>query len=610
MSQARVLAVDDQLYFRVFLEDLLAQEGYAVETAGSGSEALEILEQGSFDLILTDLVMPAMDGRALVGAVKERWPDQEIVVITSVGDVKTAVDAMKLGATDYLLKPIDRTALLRAIESILDRRAMRAEHDRLVAENLSFMGHFAQYERALGLFATLSIEPLADRLVEVMCLETNAHGGVAWLARSLEDDALKLTGAGGLIRVDDELGELVLADLPEPLQDLVDPRTRSLVAPGLEGRPQLYVPLRHNGRLLGVVRLSDRLDGADFDAADREVAERFGLFAAQAVSNALAFRALEQSSFKDPTTRAYTKAYATDAIRHELSKAKRFGRPLSVVRLRLDPIAPLREALPRERFTAFLQELVSTLEGALRNTDLLAAEGEHQYLVLLPECDSLGAVVAKRRIRACLEGCAALLAIDSLERPAVLSAMATFPSNGSDLPALEACLDRRIDEDRTSLLRADQLESTPFRGLVETLLADAAPGRGRIGEQMTRSLLGEVARNPHHRGLLFVAPREGRTTGLRDDLVELRGLNPRTEVVIVADRDDQLLPGVPVTWVSPLRVGAEQPFVVYVGEGASYALVEEGGAEGEPSTYHTADPVVVEQLAFQLSRDLGIPIGD
>ena len=72
MAKARILAVDDQLYFRVFLEDLLQQEGYEVCTASGGEEALHLLERESFDVILTDLVMPGVDGSELVQRVKER----------------------------------------------------------------------------------------------------------------------------------------------------------------------------------------------------------------------------------------------------------------------------------------------------------------------------------------------------------------------------------------------------------------------------------------------------------------------------------------------------------------------------------------------------------
>lgn len=609
MKQARILAVDDQLYFRVFLEDLLEQEGFEVVTAGSGAEALGLMEESLPDLVLTDLVMPEMDGRELVRQVKERWPDQDIVVVTSVGDVKTAVEAMRLGATDYLLKPIDRTALLRSIEGILERRAMHEEQDRLVAENLTFMGHFAQYERALGLFATLSFEPLADRIVEMLCLETNAHAGVAWLADPDQPGRLRLSGAGGLVRVKDEIEEMEIDDLPSVLRPLAEPGCRSLLPEGTgTARAPLFVPIRHEGTMLGLLRLTDRVDGAEFDAEDREVAERFALFAGQALANAIQFRSLERRSFRDPATGAYTRDYFEDVLEHELQRAKRFGRSLSLVRIQLDPIGPVRDLLSPPEFTAWIQAVVGDLQRAVRTTDLLGTESDHEYVVLLPECDSLGSVVAKRRLRAAFELSPAFQQLGD-DRPAVLSAMATFPSNGTDMESLRNSLDRRIDEDRRSLLRQYELEKAPFRNLLESLLAEGEEGGAALGNQMARFLLDEVGRNPHHRGLLFVAPPAGQADKLRTGLEQLRGTSPRTEIVLFAERDEQLMPGVPVTWVSPTRVGSDQPFLVYLGEGASYAFVQDGNAE-DATTFHTADPVVVEQLAFELSHDLGIPIGE
>ena len=79
MAKARILAVDDQLYCRGFLEDLLQQEGYDVSTASGGEEALHLLERESFDVILTDLVMPGMDGSELVQRIKKEAAGPEII---------------------------------------------------------------------------------------------------------------------------------------------------------------------------------------------------------------------------------------------------------------------------------------------------------------------------------------------------------------------------------------------------------------------------------------------------------------------------------------------------------------------------------------------------
>ena len=80
MPRARILAVDDQRYFRELMERLLTEEGYTTQTASSAEEALRILESDRFDVVLTDLVMPGVDGGELVQRIKARDPDQEIVV--------------------------------------------------------------------------------------------------------------------------------------------------------------------------------------------------------------------------------------------------------------------------------------------------------------------------------------------------------------------------------------------------------------------------------------------------------------------------------------------------------------------------------------------------
>jgi len=621
MPKARILAVDDQLYFRVFLEDLLTQEGYEVCTASGGEEALHLFEREDFDVVLTDLVMPGMDGTQLVRRAKELRPEQDVVVITSVGDVKTAVEAMKLGATDYLLKPIDRTVLARALEGILQRRRLREEHARLMAENLEFMGAFSLYERGLGLFATLSLEVLADRIVEGLCLETHAHGGVLWLAREGSPDHLRLAGIRGLVRPDEEPEELVIDALPPALAPLAEPMRHSFFAGGPdaddakdEGEARgsaLWVPLRRGAQLLGAARLTDRLDGGEFGDPQRAAAEKFSVFAAQALENARRFQSLERRSFRDPVTKTYTRAYFDDVTHNEIRKAARFGRTFSLVRLELDGVDALRARASEAEFLSWVESLAFHIGRALRATDLLAAESDSRFCVLLPETDSVGAAVLKRRIRAAIERSDPWRELEPAERPELLLGAATFPTDGTQLEGLWNVLEGRVDEDRRSLVRSLELEAMPFRGLVDALLAEGISGRPETGEQMTRYLIDEVARRPHERGLLFVAPGAGMAGALRDGLESLRGLSPRTEIVLVAERKGAPVSGLPVTWVSPLRAGTQAPFLIYFGEGAPYALVREPASdEGRVTLFHSCDRVLVEHLTFQLGRDLGIPVGE
>lgn len=618
MPKARVLAVDDQRYFRELIEGLLTDEGYEVVTASSGEEALHVLERENFDVVVTDLVMPGIDGTQLVERIKQRAPEQEIVMVTGVVDVKTAVAAMKQGATDYILKPFDRKALASSLDKILKRRRLHDEHARLMAENLEYMGVLSLYERAASLFSTLSLEPLAERLVEGLCLETRAQGGVLWVADELGGSRLRLVGLRGLIRVDEEPRELVLERLGTEFGPLVD-EGRSIVRPrhgpgsGLEddGGGCLYVPLRQSGKLLGIARLSDKLEGDEFTDADRAAAEKFVSFGASAVSNALRFRALERLSFRDPSTKAYSHAYFDDVVRNEIQKASRFGRQFSIVRIDCGALGGLRELASQNGLETWIHSLIHSITGVLRTTDLLAADGESRYSMLLPETDALGAAILKQRLEATVADSGALDAFGGSTRAEFTIAVATYPTDGTQLEALDRALERRIAEDRLSLLRSLDLAGKPFGETLSALLDEAENESEAMPLQVGRFLIGEVMRRCGDRGLLVMSPGTSLQEVVWDGLGRFEDLACETEVVVVADADARSHGRHPVTWVTPERAGIHQPFMLYYGDGPVYAMVghEKTDSNGERRFFHTSDRALVEHLAFQLKRDLGIPLG-
>jgi two-component system response regulator HydG len=131
MSKIRVLVVDDEATARNGLAKLLEQEGYQVDTAADGVEALAAISDNAPALIISDLKMPNMDGMELLKQLHERGIDTPTVVATAFGEVSTAVAAMRAGAEDYLTKPIDFDALLLVVERTLQREELKSE-----AENL------------------------------------------------------------------------------------------------------------------------------------------------------------------------------------------------------------------------------------------------------------------------------------------------------------------------------------------------------------------------------------------------------------------------------------------------------------------------------------------
>ncbi len=132
-----LLIVDDERALMVALRDTLRDEGYRVTGVTSGAEALAAMQQAEFDLVLTDLVMPKLDGIALLHAMLAIDPHLAAIIMTGHGSIPTAVVAMQAGAIDYVLKPIRLNALVPALERALTVRRLRvknAELERRVRE--------------------------------------------------------------------------------------------------------------------------------------------------------------------------------------------------------------------------------------------------------------------------------------------------------------------------------------------------------------------------------------------------------------------------------------------------------------------------------------------
>ncbi|TGU70323.1 sigma-54-dependent Fis family transcriptional regulator [Geomonas terrae] len=127
----RILAVDDEPVFRFLLEKQLRDIGYTVHTAVDGLQALELLEQQPIDLILSDLVMPRMDGLALIEEVQKRKAAPPIIVITAHGSVESAVEAMRRGAYDYLEKPYQPDDLRITIKRAIDYQHIVRENEQI-----------------------------------------------------------------------------------------------------------------------------------------------------------------------------------------------------------------------------------------------------------------------------------------------------------------------------------------------------------------------------------------------------------------------------------------------------------------------------------------------
>lgn len=305
-ERPRILVVDDEQVIRDMLADFLAMEGYAVETAEDGVAAVEHLEAHPFDLVLSDLKMPRMGGIALLDEIARAAPHAVTVIMTGFGTVETAIDAMKRGAYDYVLKPFKLDEVVHVVRRGLDKQ-------RMTTENLRLREALSLYKVSEAIQASLSLDQVLETVVDSCRDELHADAVWTWL-----DD-----GEGGLF----ERQHLRGPSLPEAIgtgtlapQAILDHlRTEPLLLeqgetgarffttpPGAPVTSIVAVPLRiqqragtiqradsSGQRLIGFLAAASLTRGKRFDEGQRKLLSIVSSRAAAAIENARLYEDLQ-----------------------------------------------------------------------------------------------------------------------------------------------------------------------------------------------------------------------------------------------------------------------------------------------------------------------------
>jgi len=272
----RILIVDDEINIREFCR-LLLRRDYDVAAVEHGLSAIEILREQSFDLVLTDLQMPHVDGIELVKHLRTFYLHTDAIVMTAHATVETAREALKLGALDYIAKPIDAEQLQKTIRTAIELQRVRREKERL--SDLVLMYQFSQ-----AIATSLDIEEQTARLIEFIGRRfTPSHIGLS-LIDSDGETLVTLIGP-------DPGRRLTLAATSEEALRIVH---RQLIdRPSVSPDRWIEVILRSRDRAIGLLDLALRNEQPPFDATDRHLIEVFASQIASALDNARLYRALK-----------------------------------------------------------------------------------------------------------------------------------------------------------------------------------------------------------------------------------------------------------------------------------------------------------------------------
>ncbi len=425
----RVLIVDDDWFARQVYADGLGREGFDVVCAADGPEALDVLAAETFDVVVTDVLMPEMDGIELLDRVKRGWPGLEVVVLTGVESVDTAVRAMRAGAWHYLVKPVSIEALSLDLTRCLERRRLVREHEELKR----YADLFEVSQRIAACLDVERLQPLAldalrgaTRADAALLLRTDAEGALEvvtrrgldadqaiWLARSLHRHApnaftgTEPTKVGGL----------------DTLIPGRDPRLRRL-------REALVVPLEEAGGRLGAAVLCAGKPALP-DSATRDAAF-LSRCVAQALRNAERYVEAQQQALVDALTGLHNHGALELALARTFEQRRLNRKPFSLLFMDMDHLKQVNDRHGHRTGGAVIAEVGRLLARQTRQDDLLVRYGGDEFVALVRDGDRSAALaVAERMRRAICDH--RFLAREGLDlRLTVCIGVATWPEDADD----------------------------------------------------------------------------------------------------------------------------------------------------------------------------------
>lgn len=396
----RILAVDDDSFFRNLYSELLKSEGYAVDIATSGQEALEYLSGQYYNLVLTELVVPDMSGLELLSLVKQHDPTVDVIIVTSHANVESAIYSLKNGARDYLVKPFNHDEFKHTVALCMEQRKLFDENlelktllnvfqvgqtisncqdmDRLYPLIVDSLAREVGVERGLGFFLT---DEGAPELKEFRAFDEEE-------GRALENmltPHITSHDSSGTFLVHLDKGAFPGSSLPE----------------GLEEAMILFI--RSKNALLGAVALFN-------DQAKRLPAEinqkniNFMLDQASlALENAARYATAKNLLYVDELTGLNNYRYLDIALEREIKRSDRNSNSVSVLFLDLDLFKNVNDLHGHIIGSRVLKEVGALLKISVREVDTVIRYGGDEYTIILAETGHAGAAIVAERIRSTIE---------------------------------------------------------------------------------------------------------------------------------------------------------------------------------------------------------------
>ncbi|MGB0386880.1 MAG: diguanylate cyclase [Ardenticatenaceae bacterium] len=412
----QILYIEDDAGCARLFEKTMSRAGYHVDIARDGAEGLMMAASKAYDVVTVDQRMPVYDGLEVIRKLAARGCLGPTIMVTANGDEKVAVEAMKLGASDYLVKDADGgyLALLpTVIEQVLQK-------ERLIKEKEAAMLALEQRNRNFALLnlvgqaltATLDLPQVIERLLQAATEILEVEDSSVWLWDDEEQGGLICKAVSHhsrnrvIVNARLRSGEGVAGWVAEEQKSTIvnnaqiDPRFAAHIdaLAGAQTSTLIAVPLKARDQVIGVLEVVNKKDG-NFDINDLTLLETLAASAAIAIHNAQLFAKVQRMATTDELTQLRNRRSFFAMSKHEFERAQRYGQPISAIMLDIDHFKKVNDTYGHAVGDEVLRVVAQRCRQQTRDFDILGRYGGEEFAVILPQTELPAATQVAGRLR-------------------------------------------------------------------------------------------------------------------------------------------------------------------------------------------------------------------